>query len=1040
MQKIFITIIICFFYIQIPADAFFIHKKDYKQIFLQDAQNAEKRNNHKSSFHSYEKAMYYYSKDKTVIQAYADFCERNQYFDKAEKLYEKLYILTKDDKYLFKKNLNLIKNGKLSNEELQKLTKSQTFSKKQTEQLNSALIHHYSYNQDWKNIKKICEKIPKNSIGKDIITLCIIAGEKTSHGKTEIGYFIRLSELYPDNSEYINKVLSMAEKKDDYLLQEKYIKKLFAKNRHDLGILYKLAGLYEKYGDYKKAIGVYNNLIALGDTNKHVIESKEYDLSVLKGKGIKSSKSMAKSISYLPKPLRGFKLWEKFFYEALDLKNYSKAQIYLDKMLHSEPKNTKLLKHQANIFFIQNDYKNTIIFLEKARKIKPLSAEDEKFLAYLYSTQENYSKSFEIIENLMEKNKHDSESLKLALQYAMSGKNWEKAIVYNEKLLNLEPNSEEFLKNKGDFNAIKQDFLNASKDYEKLTQLYPKTEYFITLTDFYMANQDFSNAEKTIEPIYNANPNILEIAKTYLNSLLSQQKIRQAYWVIKTNHLEKTKEGYLVMGDMAIADKDYYTALYDYKHALDFDSSDLIIQNKIAEAQRNLGNINKATSIYKNVLSIEPENWQAKLGLGYLEIDKKNFENSRRIFNSILKEKPTYRPAQIAMANSYISNDEKITAINFLDKLPQDNQTKLMKAQAYYDMNMWSDSKKELKNVDTKEAEELNYKIKRDDAITITPSYYFFLQQLAEEFNLDYHKFGLKVSQNTEGNKNVFMEYNVFVYSSGGAQFLNNVTHEFKGGVQARPSKKWEYHADLGVKVFEFGDGDMIITDSWIKHYFNDKLNLKLGINRNNIEQSYLSAVGEPIDGIFTGRAANTKLYFEVQKKLPRQFYSYLVGSYGFIYAQNLITNQYFEGMLGFGKLIYNNPKNHWINNFSADLVSYNSSYQYNLLRIYNNAGQVFGGYYSPSYFNATTLNLKAEGEIKKLNLKYGVKGFGGIQHAISGDLTTPTWGVSPYISYDINDYITVNAAYNHFTYANLLRDQFSINAVIRGFKKNAKK
>lgn len=133
------------------------------------------------------------------------------------------------------------------------------------------------------------------------------------------------------------------------------------------------------------------------------------------------------------------------------------------------------------------------------------------------------------------------------------------------------------------------------------------------------------------------------------------------------------------------------------------------------------------------------------------------------------------------------------------------------------------------------------------------------------------------------------------------------------------------------------------------------------------------------------------------------------------------------------------NAKNKWVNLFAVDLISYNSAYQYNLLKIYSSTGVLFGGYFSPTFFSANTFNAKLEGHLNKVPLKYGIKGFGGIQTAVTQDQTTPTWGYSPYIAYDITDKISLYAAYNHFSYADLLRDQFMVNLVIRGFN-NGKK
>jgi len=463
----------------------------------------------------------------------------------------------------------------------------------------------------------------------------------------------------------------------------------------------------------------------------------------------------------------------------------------------------------------------------------------------------------------------------------------------------------------------------------------------------------------------------------------------------------------------------------------------LVQKDSLAQSNNALKNINSPNLLEQNV-----ERTPNLLGteLGYEGLD---MAKDRVFFYDLLNTNPNYVPTKAGLTRSFIGNAHDLSNLKKLEKMPQNDANKLLKARTYYDMNMWSDAKEVLKGVDTKGAKELKYKIRRDEAITLTPTYSFFFQQLADSFDLDIHQFGTRLSKNVDQNKNVFMEYNVLTYTSGhidnSYNRLTNVVNEFKTGVRSRANEKWEYRGDIGVKVFEFGNSAMIITDSWVKHYFNDKFNLKLGYRRDNIEQSYLSAVGRYVNGVFTGRAADNKIYLEFNNLLPHGLYSFGFGSCGVIDAQNLPTNQYAEGLVGIGKLIYNNPKNKWLNTFGLDVVSYNSSYQFNLLSIPNGTGQYFGGYFSPSYFNATTLNARAEGCLKKCHLRYGIDGFGGVQTAMSPDMTVPAWGVAPYLSYDVNDNISINLSYDHYVYADIQRDQFIINAVIRGFKKHAK-
>ena len=515
-----------------------------------------------------------------------------------------------------------------------------------------------------------------------------------------------------------------------------------------------------------------------------------------------------------------------------------------------------------------------------------------------------------------------------------------------------------------------------SEDKNFITQMYEQE----------LKQENWSQALFYLEKLLLLEPDceLLLKEKAELGSILSQQKIKQAYWLVKTEDF----------GETEVAD------------------------NEINISNQPVNELANVDSTYN------PD---------YSQVDRESSEKNRVIFYDLLSANPNYVPTKTGLTRSYMGSSNDFFILQELEKMPQNDKTKFLKAQTYYDMNMFSDAKRIIEGVETKEAEGLKYRIRREDAIVFTPSYSFFFQQLAEQFDLDIHQFGNRFSKNIEGNRNVFMEYNVIVYSGSNAN-LNNVTHEFKGGVRARPSAQWEYRSDIGAKVFEFDNGAMIVTDSWIKHYFNDKFNLKLGFRRDNIEQSYLSAVGRYVNGVFMGRAADNKLYLEFNGVLPRNFYTFGFFSGGLITEQNLPTNQYGEGMLGLGRILYNNSKNKWINTFGADIISYNSAYQKNLLKIPVSPGVFVGGYFSPSYFNATTLNLRAEGNIKKWNLRYGIDTFGGVQTAMSQDMTIPAWGVAPYLSYDVNDNICINVAYDHYVYADIQRDQFIVNAVIRGF------
>lgn len=1034
MRSLLTLIFIILLIFQSPADAFIFHKKDYKQIILNNAYNAEKRKDYKSAFHSYEKAMYYYKKDVKVIEAYAAFCERKNYYDKAQDLYSKLYVLTKNPNYLNKASVAAVKNGKLSNKEIQKILTNKSLTSPQKKDLSKALIFHYSYKKDWAKVKSTCDRLRTKDIGLDIVKTCIVASENTSDTKSVLKYSIRNAELSPKDYDVINKVIATAESLKDYKTEAIFVKKLSDLNPEDKGIKYRLAGIYEKQKDWSKAARVYESLMSSGDKSKHVTSSYKYVLSELNPK--KQPFAKISPYFYRPKPLSPFKIAEKEFYRAWKEKNYTNAQIYLSKMLEEQPNNKKLLKHRVDIDVSQENYADAITYFEK---INTNSIEDTKFLAFLYSKTDDNKKALEIIENALQTSPQNKDLLKLALQYSMAEKNWDSSIIYSKKLLAFMPDSEKLLKIVGDLYSAKEDFPNALEYYEKLVRLYPKFEYQTELANLYMANKEFEAAETLLAPLYEQYPDDKTVIVAYLNSLSAQQKLLESYCIVRDRNLFDTKEGYTILGDLDMKYKHYDSAGNNYYKALQFEPESLALQNKLADSYRLFGCFDGAEKIYCNILRKDPKYIGARMGLGSIQIERKHYNDARKIFCCILKEKPDYKPAKVGIAYSYIANGDRFSALDMLNQVTPDDETKLLKANIYYDLGMPTDAKQTIASSNTWDTKDLKYKIKRDNAITITPTYSFLKQTLGENFRLNYHMGGVRVAQNIDRNTNVFMNYNAYVYTSEDSEGLTNVTNEFRGGLHGHPAPRTEYHTDVGVKVFEHNNGSMIVTDDWIKYNVTDNLALKLGFYRDNLIQTYTSAVGRNLDGIFTGRVADTRTYLEYDMKFPHDYYSFGRAVYGVMYAQNLPTNQYLEGMFGVGKLLYNNPKNPIIQKVNFDLVSFNWTYQYNLLNLYNSAGVLFGGYFSPNFFSSNTANLKLQGEIKKLRLKYGCTGFAGVQYSNAPVFTELAWGVGPFLSYRLNDHIDINASYQYFDWAFMKRHIFMVSAVFRGFRRNAK-
>ena len=731
-----------------------------------------------------------------------------------------------------------------------------------------------------------------------------------------------------------------------------------------------------------------------------------------------------------------------------------------DKKIKKNPKSSGILKNAIIYAEKKQNWGKTVEYQKKLNQIQSPSVKNSLKLANYYSKNQNTNAALKTIENELYNRPRNRILLRKALNYSLEQKDNEKALIYVDSLLSFDETSEEFLMTQGNIYRERKEFDKAIETYEKLVENYPLDEYLVALANLYLTNENFETAEKLIKPIFEQHPEKIEASRCYLRALLAQDKTEEAYEIVKAFKLEETCVGCQILGEKAALDKDYKTGQMYLEKALSLDPGCIAIKRAIARNFRRQKKYMKAENIYWDLLKKDPEDYNTLISLGYIEIDRKNYEKARKYFNNSLKIKPENKRALIAIVNSYIADGEKFKALEELNKIPEDKEILLKKAQLYYnmklhrealdtlqfdpdvsithdetevDLGMYQEAEKILGGLITKDAEALEKRIKKDNAFTFIPSYSFLFQELAETFDLDINKIGLKIQEGFKNDRTAFLEYNFYIYSSGVIEDtrINNFTNEIRIGVQDRVSSKLEYRGDVGVKVFQFG-GALLNSNSWVKYFFNDKFNAKIGFKRDNVEQSFLSAVGFPLDGIFTGRAADNKIYIDTHAKLKNGFKLHFLGGYGIIPAQNLMTNQYLEGRIALSKLIYDNPDNKWFQKVDLHLVSYNSSYQFNLLEIPDAEGEIFGGYFSPEFFTANTVKVKVEG--KKGKATYGINGFVGAQFSISTNLASPTVGISPYYSYKVNDHVSINLAYRFFNYADIQRDQFVIDAVIKGF------
>lgn len=483
-------------------------------------------------------------------------------------------------------------------------------------------------------------------------------------------------------------------------------------------------------------------------------------------------------------------------------------------------------------------------------------------------------------------------------------------------------------------------------------------------------NENYVEAQKEIEELYNSKCRTKDTAELYLRILLKTKQYPLAYAVASDNDLLDTQDGLLTRAGMSIVEKDS----------------------------------TQARSVYDNILI------------------KSSYDKF----------------AQMSLNQSYISMGSELAGLKELKGLEPNYDIQFLKAKAYYNLELFEDAVRVLKNMpQTEDVIRLENEIRRKRAYQLVSGYELYIQKLNEEFKLDVNKMAISNSC-YEKNLQVYLDYIMYVYTSGrlvgqGPEPKNNLTNEIRLGTQGRLNERFAVRGDLGVKVFQ-DRGAMLLTDTWIKYYVSDNFNLKLGFHRNNTEQTFLSAVGVMIDNKFTGQIADNNLYLDSAIRLPHRSYIFTKCGVGIKEGDNIYSNGYWEGMLGVGKLLRYDFSKPYLQKISVDIVSYNSGYRRNLESLYDSQGYLYGGYFSPVWYSDNTVNMSFVGRVKN-KLSYGCGAFAGWQFAVQPEQSMFIWGASVFGKYRVSDHLSMEAQYRYFRYANVVRNQLIFDVVISMFK-----
>ncbi len=998
-------------------------------------------NNNEKAFTYFEAIMQKFPDKIAALYSYKLFCINNGYYDKAIELNKFLYKKTGKESlkeelaYLYQKKGDVDKTINLYEKIIDKNPEKKSVQEKLiTEFFNHGKFQKAAeYCESFSTLKNqkmamTCSKSLFYS-GNNYKALDIIEKYKLSNDLSFVSDVYLANQNFSKAIPYIEQLPSNTQKykklgelyttvKNNKKAVENY--ELFLKYENNLNVKRKLADLYYSMNQLERANELYKEIYAENTSNKEILgylidinsalnnfdESIKYQKKLIELSDKENAKDLKLKLAGLYIANKEFKTAEQIFIEL-----FSKNQ-----------NDIETLKNLININLAQNNHVEALNYLNHAILMEPENIELKLKLIDTMFAIGDPAAAGDILEELVKIKDNKELKIKLTDSYLASGQ-YEKAVKTLQPLVNRYPDDKNL-----------------------------KIKY----ADSLLALKNYDEAYEVLRPFLDEKKKDTELIKKLSNLLLTMKKFEQNEVLLNWAHKNNPENDDIkkLLADTNLYLENYEEALAYYNEISDKNKDENIIY-AMAEANRFLQDYNKADELYDRLSKNEKYKIKAKIGKAYINIDRNKLYQAKKDFKEILELNKNNYEAKLGLAIAHNSTEDFLTGLEILDTLEENDKIRYEKGNAYFKMQMYSDALENLKNNKLLKAQRLQGRVLNRMEIRATPEFDFSATNFPQgganpNTKLRFSSYGVEFSDYPQylglekTNLKFKSRWNITPYYSGsGTSSRNALANYYSVGFEGRPYRNLATDNEFGLKFFNTGDGLIEAKSLWDIHV-NDTVKLHFGYERFNIEETLLSTAGikpatGPFAGMLVGQAVNNKFkLFGYTLRFPYDWFSYGSYSLGNISGINIADNSYSEGVIGLGKVLYTRPEGRLLDLIMPEYTFYYTGYDKNLLGFggaslnSNPVGSsgispftspLVGGYFSPEYLISNQIALHLRGTIKKLNTKYYLIGFTGLQNVANNSMDI-TWGArikltyneeGPFglaISYGIQDYDVIMKHY----------------------------
>ncbi len=291
-------------------------------------------------------------------------------------------------------------------------------------------------------------------------------------------------------------------------------------------------------------------------------------------------------------------------------RDFALATRLYKQLLAAKPDDQDILGELGNLYIKSGEDSRALPLFRKLIQQDPKNIENLITLGGIYRRLKQYGNSVAVLEQALALGSNNPQvSYNLGFTFKVMG-NYDDAIACFEEVIDANPSDVLAYNHVGSIYAAQKNHQQAIETYRRALKIDPNHPVLqLNMAKSYEALEEYDKATRSYELALRSKPGWLEAIDSYTNLLLKQDKVREAYDVVRSalNLNPQDVKMHTKMGDVFARQSVYSNAAKEYQSALERDENYEPALLGLSDSQENLGYSLDAAKNIEKVADRHPE-------------------------------------------------------------------------------------------------------------------------------------------------------------------------------------------------------------------------------------------------------------------------------------------------------------------------------------------------------------------------------------------------------------------------------------------------